>query len=205
MMPAKPSIALQHTQINNSTWNPTPSQSSLLLCKWDFWTVWIYFLISTSYTRRISFTFVFSLHLPQSLFLFFQEFLSMCTHSLQQGEQGSPRCLALDDHSMSVPDTSLVFIPTLWTWGLWDSSFHRVHWFETRSHCALPLSDIFKMFKWTGTDRLIEDERAAWALDSSLALLMLSELAVLGWHQRQYPLRSHNSKQSIYLCFLLQV
>lgn len=58
---------------------------------------------------------------------------------------------------------------TLSTWGLWGSSCRGVHWFEARSHCALQLSDTFKMLKWTGTDRLIEDERAAWALDSSLA------------------------------------
>lgn len=55
---------------------------------------------------------------------------------------------------------------TLSTWGLWGSSCRGVHWFEARS---VPLSDTFKMLKWTGTDRLIEDERAAWALDSSLA------------------------------------
>lgn len=89
---------------------------------------------------------------------------------------------------------------------LWDASCHGVHWFEVNSHCALLLSDIFKMLKWNGTDHILFKMKGQTEIATHhMSLLMLDKLPVLELHQRQYPFCSYNSKQNIYLYFLLQV
>lgn len=126
----------------------------------------------------------------------------MRPHPLQQGEQGSLWCLALDDHRMFVPDTSLVFTPTL-SW-LEDCGVLPVVestdlkrgltvlcpcLMSSRCLCGTRLVVLLKM------EGQPECSTPRWPLP------MLSELPALEWHQRQYPLRSHSSKQSIFIFF----
>lgn len=126
----------------------------------------------------------------------------MCTHSLQQGEQGSLRRLALNNHRMFVPDTSLVFTPTL-SWLEDCGILPAVEFTDLKRgltelcHCLI----LSRCLSGPGLIVLLKIKGQPERSTHHWPLSMLSELSALEWHQRQYPLHSHNSKVSIFIFF----